>query len=145
MLTPRSRAAHTVEEAMLVAEEIGYPVILRAGFALGGEGSGFAAAGFQLITYRVRGVGRLPFRPKLPEQAADRAGSARDAIKQHRPVLLDIRRGFVETAIYDYSLLRPGHVIPGPAVIEVPTTTVVIPADIEARVDQLGNVRMKLA
>ena len=109
-----------------------------------GEGSGFAGAGFQLITYRVRGVGRLPFRPELPEQSADRAGSARDAIKQHRPVLLDIKRGFVETAIYDYSLLRPGHVIPGPAVIEVPTTTVVIPADIEGRVDRLGNVRMKL-
>ena len=109
-----------------------------------GEGSGFAAAGFQLITYRVRGVGRLPFRPELPEQSADRAGSARDAIKQHRPVLLDIRRGFVETAIYDYERLRPGHVIPGPAVSEVPTTTVVIPADIEGCVDRLGNVRMKL-
>jgi N-methylhydantoinase A len=59
-------------------------------------------------------------------------------------VLLDITKGFVDTTIYDYSLLRAGHVLPGPAVIEVPTTTVVIPADVEACIDELGNVRMML-
>lgn len=110
-----------------------------------GEGSGFAAAGFQFITYRVRGVGRLPFRPHLPPHSADRSSDASAAISGRRPVLLDIKRGFVDTTIYDYSLLRSGHVIPGPAIIEVPTTTVAIPADIDARIDELGNVRMDLA
>ncbi|PCI29577.1 MAG: carbamoyl phosphate synthase large subunit [SAR324 cluster bacterium] len=37
---PRSRAASTVEEALQVAEEIGFPVMIRLGFALGGLGSG---------------------------------------------------------------------------------------------------------
>ena len=39
--TIRSHAAESVEDAARSAEEIGYPVILRAAFALGGLGSGF--------------------------------------------------------------------------------------------------------
>ncbi len=36
----RSKAAETVEEAVEIASEIGYPVIIRIAFALGGLGSG---------------------------------------------------------------------------------------------------------
>lgn len=38
----RSSTATTVDEALKQADEIGYPVIVRAAFALGGLGSGFA-------------------------------------------------------------------------------------------------------
>jgi carbamoyl-phosphate synthase large subunit len=38
--TPVSYAAKTVESALAAAEKIGYPVMLRAGFSLGGLGSG---------------------------------------------------------------------------------------------------------
>ncbi|MDR1195440.1 MAG: carbamoyl-phosphate synthase (glutamine-hydrolyzing) large subunit, partial [Endomicrobium sp.] len=38
----QSHAASTVEEALKIAEEIGYPVITRSAFALGGLGSGLA-------------------------------------------------------------------------------------------------------
>ena len=38
--TPRSLAAVTMEEALAAAKEIGYPVMVRAAFALGGAGSG---------------------------------------------------------------------------------------------------------
>ena len=37
-----SQACTTMEESLVAAKEIGYPVILRAAFALGGLGSGFA-------------------------------------------------------------------------------------------------------
>ncbi|HVL91121.1 MAG TPA: carbamoyl phosphate synthase large subunit, partial [Actinomycetota bacterium] len=37
---PRSTHAYTVEEALATANEIGYPVILRAAYTLGGAGSG---------------------------------------------------------------------------------------------------------
>ncbi len=40
--TARSKAVETLDEALLAANEIGYPVIVRAAFALGGLGSGFA-------------------------------------------------------------------------------------------------------
>ncbi|GAA5952842.1 hypothetical protein JCM21900_004241 [Sporobolomyces salmonicolor] len=38
----KSAAANTVEECVTAANDIGYPVIVRAAFALGGLGSGFA-------------------------------------------------------------------------------------------------------
>jgi carbamoyl-phosphate synthase large subunit len=38
--TAKSRGTRTVAEALKAAESIGYPVMVRAGFALGGEGSG---------------------------------------------------------------------------------------------------------
>ncbi len=41
--TARSMATSTVEEACKAAEYLGYPVILRAAYALGGMGSGFAS------------------------------------------------------------------------------------------------------
>jgi N-methylhydantoinase A len=59
-------------------------------------------------------------------------------------VYLQVERGFEETPIYDYARLRSGHVVPGPAVIEVPTTTVAVPAGRTARVDELGNIRIAL-
>ena len=37
-----SECAETIEDAVRVAKEIGYPVLIRAAFALGGLGSGFA-------------------------------------------------------------------------------------------------------
>ncbi len=40
--TPQSRSADTSEGALQIGEEIGFPVMVRAGFALGGQGSGIA-------------------------------------------------------------------------------------------------------
>ncbi len=40
--TPQSRAAHTVAAAISIASEIGYPVMIRAAYALGGQKSGIA-------------------------------------------------------------------------------------------------------
>ncbi|HEU5228343.1 MAG TPA: carbamoyl-phosphate synthase (glutamine-hydrolyzing) large subunit [Ktedonobacteraceae bacterium] len=40
--TPQSKSAETLEEAMRIGEELGFPVMVRAGFALGGQGSGIA-------------------------------------------------------------------------------------------------------
>ena len=39
--TPRSIAAYSLEEAVVASKKIGFPLIMRAGFALGGKGSGF--------------------------------------------------------------------------------------------------------
>ena len=40
--TPKSIAVNSREEALKRVDEIGYPLIVRAAFALGGQGSGFA-------------------------------------------------------------------------------------------------------
>lgn len=41
--TPRSVAVESIDEALSVVKEIGYPVIVRAAYTLGGLGSGFCA------------------------------------------------------------------------------------------------------
>jgi len=40
--SPKSFACHNMEEAKVAAKKIGYPLMIRAAFALGGLGSGFA-------------------------------------------------------------------------------------------------------
>lgn len=46
----QSASAVSVEESLKAAEEIGYPVICRAAFALGGLGSGFASNKDELVS-----------------------------------------------------------------------------------------------
>ncbi|WP_067888294.1 hydantoinase/oxoprolinase family protein [Nocardia vaccinii] len=107
-----------------------------------GPDSGFREAGIQAITYRVRGTGVLPFTPELPALAAAESSDPRAAHVGTRKVCLDGRRGYVDTDIYDYAKLRAGHVLRGPAVIEVPTTTVVVPHDTTGSIDRLGNLHI---
>ncbi|WP_197377717.1 hydantoinase/oxoprolinase family protein [Mycolicibacterium baixiangningiae] len=107
-----------------------------------GKDSGFREAGIQAITYRVRGTGVLPFSPTLPEMKVADSPDASAAWTGTRKVCLGATRGFVDTDIYDYTKLRAGHVVRGPAVIEVPTTTVVVPHDTTGTIDRLGNLHI---
>ena len=110
-----------------------------------GKDAGFREAGIQAITFRVRGIGVLPFSPELPVVPAADAADPAAAQTGTRPVCLDARAGFVDTAIYDYGALRAGHVLTGPAIVEVPTTTVVVPAGTTGTVDHLGNLTIRSA
>ncbi len=110
--------------------------------SLYGEGTGFSAAGIQSITLRVLATGVLPFNPHMPELEAASGSDPIDAQSSTRRVCLDARVGYVDTPIYDYRKLRAGHVIVGPAVIEVETTTVVVPPQMSGTVDHLGNLQI---
>ncbi|MGU3431968.1 hydantoinase/oxoprolinase family protein [Actinomycetes bacterium M1A6_2h] len=105
-----------------------------------GQGSGFREAGIQAITYRVRATGVLPFSPTLPEVKSADSADASAARIGTRQVNLDGRIGYATTDIYDYSKLAAGHVLTGPAIVEVPTTTVVVPHGTTGTVDRLGNL-----
>jgi N-methylhydantoinase A len=107
-----------------------------------GEGAGFREAGIHVLTFRVRGVGVLPVSPTFQAIESASGPDASGALLEHRPVCLDARRGFVSTPVYDYGRLRARHTIEGPAIIEVPTTTVVIPAEMSGVIDHLGNLRI---
>ena len=108
-----------------------------------GEGSGFREAGVHGITFRVRGVGVLKVNANFGELQAAASKDPSPAMTVRRPVCLDGRKGFVPTAIYDYRQLRAGHVIEGPAVIEVPTTSVVVPDGALGEIDRFGNLRIR--
>lgn len=108
-----------------------------------GAGSGFRDAGIHALTFRVRGVGVLPLSPQLPEIPEAHATPLGTAWVETRPICLNGRRGYVETPVYDYERLRAGHSIEGPAVVQVPTTTVVIPEGMTGVVDACGNLRIR--
>ncbi|MEV6623608.1 hydantoinase/oxoprolinase family protein [Amycolatopsis sp. NPDC051106] len=111
--------------------------------ALYGRDAGFREAGIQAITFRVRGIGVLPFSPELPPVPPAPSADPAAALAGRRPVQLDARLGYVDTPVYDYRELRAGHVLTGPAIVEVPTTTVVVPGGTTGTVDHLGNLTIR--
>ena len=48
---PRAGIAHALEEALALGDELGFPVIVRPSFTLGGGGSGFAASRDELTDW----------------------------------------------------------------------------------------------
>ena len=109
--------------------------------ALYGKDAGFREAGIQAITFRVRGIGVLPFSPELPVRARRPTRRTRRP-RRPAPGRCASTRGAASSTppIYDYGALRAGHVLTGPAIVEVPTTTVVVPAGTTGTVDHLGNL-----
>ena len=55
-----SIAVNTVEEALAAAETIGYPIIVRSAYALGGLGSGFANNEEELRNLSARSLSLAP-------------------------------------------------------------------------------------
>ena len=66
---PRAGIAHTLEEALSLGESIGYPLIVRASFTLGGGGSGFAANRQELASLAARGLSASPVTEILVEES----------------------------------------------------------------------------
>ena len=60
LLTPKSQAAKEIKNAQQIAKEIGYPVMVRAGFSLGGQDSGVAQNEKQLTEIVQRALSKSP-------------------------------------------------------------------------------------
>ena len=54
--TPRSGIANTLEEAEKIASEIGFPLVIRPAYTMGGAGGGFAYNTEELLTIAARGL-----------------------------------------------------------------------------------------
>ncbi len=78
--------------------------------------------------------------PKAPFHLREIPAGSEDpgaALKRRRSCRFEGRD--VDTPVYDGSRLLAGNVIPGPAVIEEPTTTVVVPKSFQCAVDTFKN------
>jgi carbamoyl-phosphate synthase large subunit len=60
-----------VDEALAVASEVGYPVIVRPSFVLGGGGSGLAAGPAELSVMAGRGLAESPITEVLVEESVE--------------------------------------------------------------------------
>ncbi|MBX9470853.1 carbamoyl-phosphate synthase large subunit [Microcella sp.] len=65
----RSHIAHTVDEAVDFADDLGYPLVIRPSFTMGGLGSGFAHDRDQLIRMVTDGLHQSPTTEVLLEES----------------------------------------------------------------------------
>jgi N-methylhydantoinase A len=108
-----------------------------------GPGAGFREARVEIVTYRVRTSAVSP-KPRL--QPMPEAGPRPDpeARAPARPVYWAEAGDFEATAIFRGERLRAGNTVAGPAIIQVPDTTIVVHPGQTARVDPYGNVLIAL-
>ena len=69
LAVPRSGLAYGVDEALAVARVVGYPVIVRPSFILGGGGTGFARDETEMRDVAARGLAASPVGEILVEQS----------------------------------------------------------------------------
>ncbi|WP_049912510.1 hydantoinase/oxoprolinase family protein [Natrialba hulunbeirensis] len=81
-----------------------------------------------------RGVVEKPAFPEIGD------GSADGAKRTTREAYFDSAGEFVETAVYDRDELGAGATLEGPAIIEQMDSTVVVPPNATAEVEQTGNI-----
>jgi carbamoyl-phosphate synthase large subunit len=67
--TPRSFMAHTMEQAMTAQAELGYPVVIRPSFTMGGSGGGIAYNREEFETIVARGLDASPTSEVLLEES----------------------------------------------------------------------------
>jgi N-methylhydantoinase A len=95
-----------------------------------------AAVELVTVAVTVAGAGsevRLPEQPPGPRDAAE-------ARKPDRPVYFPEARGYVPCAVYDRARLPVGMSVAGPAIVEEPESTTVLPPGTTAEVDPWANL-----
>src|SRR5207247_3345176 len=66
---PRSALAHSMEEALQIQAPIGYPVVIRPSFTLGGSGGGIAYNREEFVAICERGLDASPTHELLIEES----------------------------------------------------------------------------
>jgi N-methylhydantoinase A len=94
------------------------------------------AAALEIVNLRLRAVGAVP-RPVLPA-AEPGAPDPAAAYVGHRSVVLST--GAAEAPFYDGAALRPGYVLPGPAIVVYKDTTVFLATGDRGTVDRHFNL-----
>lgn len=97
----------------------------------------------EIANLRLMAIGKSP---KLSLKTRPREGpGASNAVKGQRRAYFGIETGFVEVPVYDGSKLRCGNEFAGPAIVEKPSTTIVIYPNQRARLDGWENIIVDVA
>jgi N-methylhydantoinase A len=99
-----------------------------------GKGSAYREAGVEIGLFKINAIGEM-VKPSVPEQSP----LLEKPVPGHRKIYWRDCGASVDTPVYAGPDLGPGHVVPGPAVVEYPETTIVIQPFAKAVVDASGN------
>lgn len=110
-----SKTATTLEETILAAKEIGYPVILRPAFTLGGTGGGFAEDEEELIPLAKNALKLSPVTQVLVEKS----------IKGFKEIEYEVLRDKNDTAIVVCNMenVDPVGIHTGDSIVVAPSQT----------------------
>ena len=110
-----SDIANTVEEAVEVAEKIGYPVVLRPAFTLGGTGGGFAYDENELKALAVGALAASPVKQVLVEKS----------VKGYKEIEFEVMRDGEDNAITICGMenIDPVGVHTGDSIVVAPIMT----------------------
>ncbi len=110
-----SEIAHTVEEGIKAAEDIGYPVVLRPAFTLGGTGGGFADNEEELCEIMKNALELSPVGQVLVEKS----------IKGYKEIEFEVMRDSNDTAITicDMENIDPVGIHTGDSIVVAPCQT----------------------
>ena len=103
-----------------------------------GKGSAYREAGIEMTMFRLTARG-LMSRPRIPVEVEGRA-DASDALIGRRPIYVDRIGSLAEGAIYEFTRLKPGMRLEGPAVVHTPITTIAVQSGHRARMDSYRNL-----
>jgi N-methylhydantoinase A len=108
-----------------------------------GQGAGFHEARVEIVTYRVR-ASAVSAKPRIVASAEGDREPTPAARAGMRPVYWSELGDFESTPVFWGERLVPGNVVAGPAIIQVPDTTVVVHPFQTARIDAYGNILIDL-
>lgn len=141
------RQLHDVRVTLRELPRTGLVDVLRSAFEaryqdLFGTGAALRSATPRVLRVGVEAVGPVA-KPQLRAASlgSDDPGAAASGARE---VFWPEAGRWVQTPIFDGPQLRPGNEIAGPAIIEHPGTTVVIPHDSAARIDEYLNTVISL-
>lgn len=120
-------------DSLRAAFEARYGVIFGANARL-------ARAEVQLLRIGVDVVGVITKPPILEHEPARRPAVAGG----QRAIYWPSADGWIDTAVHDGEALAPGHVIEGPAVIDLPGTSIVIPPRARGEIEAHGHTIIHL-
>lgn len=112
---PESTIVHTVEEALDFAKEIGYPVVVRPAFTLGGTGGGFAQSDEELMDITKNGLKLSPVTQCLIEKS----------IAGYKEIEYEVMRDNNDNAIVVCNMenVDPVGIHTGDSIVVAPTQT----------------------
>ncbi|MBR3575244.1 MAG: carbamoyl-phosphate synthase large subunit [Lachnospiraceae bacterium] len=110
-----SIVVHSIDEGKKAAEEIGYPVVLRPAFTLGGTGGGFADDENELVTLLEAGLELSPVHEVLVEKS----------VKGYKEIEYEVIRDAGDTAITVCNMenLDPVGIHTGDSTVVCPSQT----------------------
>jgi N-methylhydantoinase A len=109
-----------------------------------GVGAGYTKAGIEISAIRVDAIGQVA-KPRLKPHRLNKGRTASARMGKRKIFFTRPERRLIDTEVYDYALLGAGARVKGPAVIELPFTTTLVPPNFRVTVDDYLNLVMDVS